>query len=470
MNAQRLRALRAFDLAVLGMALFCAAGLWRVIAVMGFQLPLDPNEGWNAYHAAAAMSGSPLYPGAQSYLVNNYPPVSYYVAGVLGRLFDDYIIAGRIVSLLSFGFVAFGIFAVSVRMGVGRMAAIFAALLFAGGMLVFTDYVGMDDPQMLAHALAMTGFLLLLNIPRGKYAVVLAALLFVLAAFTKHNVIVMAAAMAAWLSVYDRKSAVRLIIFGVLFLLIGLALFRAVYGTSLLAQLTSARSYSFEALGESLAAWLRWSVVTLIGLGALVFLYRREPRIQLCAGYAVAGIALGTIFLGGAGVDANVLFDADIALALGAGLALDRMAARMRAAAAAAFAAPLLFSAWAYYGSTDWTRAGYWLHPMREEAALAKSDIAFLKSHRGPAICEMLSFCYWGQKPPAVDVFNVGQQFDTNTRSDAELVRRVEAHDFAVIQFDPDSPYSLGENIHNAMARHYRLDHTDDFGDFYVPR
>jgi len=31
----------------------------------GLRLPLDPNEGWNAYHAAAAMSGAPLYPVAR---------------------------------------------------------------------------------------------------------------------------------------------------------------------------------------------------------------------------------------------------------------------------------------------------------------------------------------------------------------------------------------------------------------------
>jgi hypothetical protein len=164
----------------------------------------------------------------------------------------------------------------------------------------------------------------------------------------------------------------------------------------------------------------------------------------------------------------NVLFDADIALALGAGLLLDRTARGAFAPlAGAAYAVPLFFAAWT---NSDWRQADTWLHPMRQEASLAKKDIAFLAARQGPALCEMQSFCYWARKPAAVDVFNVGQQFDTGARSDAPLVALIEARRFSVIQFDPDSPYSLGENVHDAIARVYRLDHEDDYGSFYVPR
>jgi hypothetical protein len=107
---------------------------------------------------------------------------------------------------------------------------------------------------------------------------------------------------------------------------------------------------------------------------------------------------------------------------------------------------------------------------MREEASLAQKDIAFLAARQGPALCEMQSFCYWARKPGAVDVFNLGQQFDAGARSDAPLVALIEARRFGAIQFDPDSPYSLGENVHEAMAHAYRLDHQDDYGSFYVPR
>jgi hypothetical protein len=401
-------------------------------------------------------------------MINNYPPLSFYLVGALGRLVGDNIFAGRIVSLLSFFFVLFGIFAAALRLGCRRLEASFAALLFAGGLLVFTDYVGMDDPQLLAHAFAMAGFLLLIREPRTTAHLAAAAALFVLAVFVKHNVIAMAVAATAWLAVYDRRSALRLAACGIGFLLLGFVLFRFVYGTGLLAQLFSARFYSLDNLRSGFDGWLHWSLVPLVGLTILASLHWKDRHVRLVTFYAAFSTILGIGFLGGAGVDANVMFDADIALALGAAFLLERTARGVYApVAAAAYALPLLFAAWS---NGDWRDADSWLHPMRDETSLAQKDIAFLAARQGPALCEMQSFCYWARKPAAVDVFNVGQQFNTGARSDGPLVASIEARRFGAIQFDPDSPYSLGQNVHDAIARAYRLDHRDDYGSFYVPR
>ena len=289
-----------------------------------------------------------------------------------------------------------------------------------------------------------------------------------LAVFVKHNVIAMAAAAAVWLAVYDRRSALRLVVFGITFLLCGLILFRFVYGTGLLAQLISARTYSLDNLHLGFDRWLHWSLVPLVGLTVLASVRWSDRYVRLVTFYAAFGAILGVGFLGGAGVDVNVMFDADIALALGTALLLDRIAhGAFAPVAAGVYALPLLFGAWT---NSDWRDADSWLHPMRDEASLAQKDIAFLAARQGQALCEMQSICYWARKPAAVDVFNVGQQFDTGARSDIPLVAAIEARHFSVIQFDPDSPYSLGENVHDAVARAYRLDHEDDYGSFYVPR
>ena len=452
------------------LALFCLGGLWLVIAVMALRLPLDPNEGWNAYHAAAAMAGAPLYPGPPGFMVNNYPPLSFYLAGAVGRILGDNIFAGRLVSLLSLGAIAFGMFSAARHMGCKRFEAVFAPLLFVAGMLVFTDYVAMDDPQLLAHAIAMAGFLVLLREPRPATSIAAAALLFVLAFFVKHNVIVMAVAVTAWFALEDRRSALRLAGFGIAFALMGLVIFRLTYGVNLLTVLYSARTFTLENFREGLQNWLHWSLVSLVGFVILVAYRGTDRYVRLCAIFAGFGVAIGLCFMGGAGVDANVMFDADIALALGAALLFSWLeSATWQAAAAVAYIAPLFVAAW-MNGGEDWRNAEAWLHPRREEAALAQKDIAFLETRKGPALCEMQSFCYWAHKPAAVDVFNVGEQFDTGARSDELLTRQIVARRFAVIQFNPDSPYSLGENVHNAVARAYRLDHEDDFGDFYVPR
>ncbi len=99
-------------LLVMGLfAVLRAVAVWRVIAVAGLWVPLDPNEGWNAYHTAAVLGGSPLYPDPSGYLVNNYPPLSFYVVAALGRLLGDTIVAGRILSLLSLAAIAISLYA-----------------------------------------------------------------------------------------------------------------------------------------------------------------------------------------------------------------------------------------------------------------------------------------------------------------------------------------------------------------------
>lgn len=461
---------RNFNLVVFATALFCALGFWRTTALLGLHVPLDPNEGWNAYHTAAAMTGGPLYPGPHSFMVNNYPPLSFYIVGVLGHFAGDNIIAGRIVSLLSLGFVAFGIFAIARRMNTERAAAAFAALWFVGGMLAFTDYVGMDDPQLLAHAVAIAGLLLLLCAPRDMFHIAGAALLFVLAAFVKHNVVALPLAATAWLVLDDRRSGLRLAAFGLLFLFTGLALFQVIFGSSLLSHLVSARTYSFANLRDGLEIWLPWSAVPLIGLATLGVQRGADRHVRFCIVYASIAVVLGVGFLGGAGVDANVMFDADIALALSIALLLDRLTRGAPAfLAATCFALPLLAGAWTN-ADDSWNTGSYWLHPMRDEASLSRQDIAFVAAQRGPALCEMLSFCYWAHKPATVDVFNIGEQLKTGARSDAKLVGMIAAHEFSVIQIDPDSTNPLGRKAGAAIARHYRLDHTDDNGAFYLPR
>ncbi len=79
------------------LALVALPLLGRDIAAIGAQVPLDPNEGWNAAHALRAMAGQPLYPPPGALLVNNYPPLSFYVVGALGRISGDTIMAGRLV-------------------------------------------------------------------------------------------------------------------------------------------------------------------------------------------------------------------------------------------------------------------------------------------------------------------------------------------------------------------------------------
>jgi hypothetical protein len=68
------------------------------------------NDWWNAYFAQAAVHGGLLYPSKASMLANNYPPLSFYIVGEIGKMVGDYVVAGRLVALLSLVIVAVNIF------------------------------------------------------------------------------------------------------------------------------------------------------------------------------------------------------------------------------------------------------------------------------------------------------------------------------------------------------------------------
>ncbi|MEJ1968121.1 MAG: glycosyltransferase family 39 protein [Rhizomicrobium sp.] len=132
-------------------------------------------------------------------------------------LTGDAIVAGRIVSLAALVAVAAGIETAARQMGCTRLEALFAALLFSAGLMLTSDYAGMDDPQLLGHAVAMGGLAAALREPRTPRLMVIAALLFTLAFFVKHNLIVLPAAMAAWLFFADRRHVAVFILSGAIF-------------------------------------------------------------------------------------------------------------------------------------------------------------------------------------------------------------------------------------------------------------
>src|SRR2546423_8243173 len=78
----RLTTILIWSIAVLA-ALFLVWPVWRAF----FPMEIWGNEGWNAYHADQAIRGSGLYPTPDGFVASNYPPLSYYLIGWLGRLF-----------------------------------------------------------------------------------------------------------------------------------------------------------------------------------------------------------------------------------------------------------------------------------------------------------------------------------------------------------------------------------------------
>jgi hypothetical protein len=452
--------------------LCCAAGLYHAAAPIGLPVPLDPDEGWNAYLQASAISGGALYPPANGFLINNYPPLSFYLIGGLGSWLGDNIVAGRIVSLASFLFLTAAIAACARAMDAQRTCATLGTLYFAAVLLLFSDYVAMNDPQLLGHAIQISGLYLLIRERRSAVTVFVAALLFVASVFVKHNLVALPLAALVWLFAYDRKAALRFGLAGAIFGALGLLAFRLTYGTSLLPFLASARSYSLGNIERRGLAALPWVSVPSAGSALLVYFAHTDKFAVFCVLYAVIALGASLFFLGGAGVDVNVLFDAAIALSLGAALVLERVAkSKVPALAAivALYLVPLALTRWLMPGS-EWLSPEFWTHPLGDEAQTARADIALLRDHPGPALCETLALCYWAGKGPAVDVFNLGEAFRKGARSDRELLNRIDRGDFAIIEFEEPPPFGLGDNVDKAVERNYRVLRIGDDGIFLAPR
>jgi len=455
-------------------ALGCLAGVVRAAVIVPLHVSLDPDEGWNAYHAVAAMAGHGLYPASGSFMADNYPPLSFYLVGLLGGLTGDQIVAGRIVSLAAFVCICGFVLLAVRRLCGGLQDAVFSAVLFALILLLTSDYVGMDDPQLLGHALQLAALLFVLRQPRSATTMFAAALLFVLASFVKHNLFALPLAALVWLALFDRRSALRLAVPVLALTVCGLAVFRLYFGFDLISRLASARLWSFAQFQNSLATWLPFVVVPLIGLTGLILWHAKDRSVWFVAIYADLAILTGAVIAGGAGVDVNAMFDADIALALSAGLALGRLLEERKPflhiigrvfalAALIPFVLPAL-------ENSDWRDWSFWQRPMRDETSLAAQDIAFLRAHKGPAICESLAFCYWAGKTDPVDVFNLDQQFRTGTRDPGPFLRLIEAHHYAAIELDETDPFPLPRIVQSALLYNYRIDHSDDEGIFLVAR
>ena len=173
----------------------------RALISLDLHVSFAPNEGWNGFHQASAVAGGALYPPADSFLFNNYPPLSFYLGGALGLLTGDNIIAGRWIALAAFLFTAAAIAGAARALGAGWRAGLFGAFFFMANLAFDTNYVGINDLQMVGHALGTAGLWLALTGPHRTSRVAGAALLLSLALFTKHNLISQPIALFVWLAV-----------------------------------------------------------------------------------------------------------------------------------------------------------------------------------------------------------------------------------------------------------------------------
>ena len=282
-----------------------------VIAAWSFAWPvyraflnveIQNNEGWNAYFADAAMGRVPLYPSPDQLITNNYPPLSFYMVGLVGRLVGDPVLAGRLLSLVAVIAIAAGIALSVKRLGGSRVAAGISAAFFVATMSrFFMSYVGMNEPQLLSEAIMIFGFLGFLIARSNDRGYVGPILVMALAGFVKHNIIAMPLTAFLWLGLRCRREALKCFCIAAIAMITGTALCYAFFGRNFFLNILSPRQYSLKRalhiFGE-----LEWVSVGLLACLYNAWARRHDARVQLCS--CLIAIALCSYFLqrGGAGV------------------------------------------------------------------------------------------------------------------------------------------------------------------------
>lgn len=460
----------------LALGALCLLTLLRTALTIRLRIPLNFNEGWNAFHTSDLASGRPLYPDVSGFFFNNYPPLSFYPIAAVGRIVGDQMLGGRIVALVSLVAWTVLLALLARRMRCSWRESIFAGLLFAVQLGVFSDfYVGVNDPQMLGHALQALGLLLLVRVRHTAGSLFTCALLFATGVFAKQNLIALPIAGVAWLMIVDSRSAWRLAAFGVLLAAAGIAACVFLFGTGFLGQIGATRAYS---PGKAVSMSLQWIPrVIVAGAFAVVLLrrFRHDAFVVFVLTYATVSVVIGLGVSGGAGVYWNAMFDAEWALCLTAALALSRLlpeaglqARPLRLAAAAGYlAAPAIVLAMS--ATIHWLSPRFWLDPRWSEVETAAREIEFVRRRPGPALCEDLAICYWAGKPVEVDFFNLQQRLRLEPWRAESVAGEIESRRFGVALLDVPGR-DLGPLVSQALLHHYEVDHESQWGRVLVPK
>ena len=437
--------LRALLLCTVPLLAFLLLGPLLLIPL---HVPLGYNEGWNAYLAARAVGpqGGPLYPPADTLVFNNYPPLSFYLVGLLGRFLfgGDVIVAGRIVALTSLLASAVLLAVCVARLGGSRRGALCAAaLLLFYATTFFRGYVAVDEPQWLGHALMLAGLAVLLRDHAiGRYPVgrmVAAALLVAAGGFVKHSLVALPLAMTAWLALVRPRMAAVWLAAAIGAVAVGLALTAVLHGRAAFADVLLHR----RVLRPGRAVLAVWRMLPLLPMMAVALLaWRRRRRgdrsMPFAALFVAIALATSVAQRVGEGVNYNAYFEATIALCLLIGLAVSDDGLRLRAGGGTVRPATLtLVAALALLVTMPGHLRQAW-RDIADREARARSwqpVIAAMAASPGLVGCQALSLCFWAGKPYAVDMFNLNQSILTGG-SIARFDRLARTHAFSLFQYD----------------------------------
>jgi hypothetical protein len=483
------------------------AGLVAVYAIIlaagnllsiGFVFERNSNEGWNVYNAQRLIDHEVIYDD-NYWRVNNYPILSFVAVAGVDVVVHNLLLSGRIISLVSF--LAIGVLAGA---AVRHLDGDLVDAVFGGGCalglcyLTAPTWVATDDPQTLAEALMLAGLVSYISGPPSRLSLLRTALLVTLGGFVKHNVVAIPLAITFDIAI---RSPRRLPFWLAFCAGLGVGCFGLTYlvaGGTFVDHLLSPRIFTWHAARYHLMKYLRLVQIPL----TLILLFARpifSRNRRVLAAYGLITVASATIFSEFEGTSYNMFQDAAVFLAIAAGMGLHELRKNMangafaheQVAKVALAVAPLLLAepilARSPQAVAKIYHAGDLLEIDRraEQSFLAEAE--YISARHGPAICESLLLCYRAGQPFTLDPFDSRQLMLAGRLDQNDLVRRIAAKEFAVVQLRGDicdkpqtgschTPHHrrnltrFTDNVLYAVNRYYRIGWRSQDGTFYVPK
>lgn len=398
-------------------AIYLAWPIWLLTS----PVDLGRNEPWNAWFTDALQSGNPLYPSRNELIVNNYPPLSFYLTALVAKLTGDTIMAGRLIAIVS-AFVVSAAAGFCVRaLGGSRAASALGALwLLATLARFFTLYVGVNDPSLLSIALMGLGLAWFLQRMRAGRSTEPAVALMVLAAFVKHNMPSLALTAIIWLAMGNRWAALRATLFGTALSTAGVLICIAAFGWNFIEQILMPRHVAFAHIGFALNR-LQWVAPAVVVWGLWAWPNRSRPSAQFTA--LLLGLTLlnGLAQAAGAGVTYNAYFGFVFACAVAVALAFDGIGTTALASRFGAGAVQAAIIAVLVLRLLLWMRSEPYLvlispsfrEEVRQHERTMISEVARIRAIPGNVDCWPLSVCYRAGKAFVYDQYWVGQHIAT---------------------------------------------------------
>lgn len=380
------------------------------------RIAYNPNEGWNAFNAALYQFPDKLYPDGNAFTFNNYPPLYFYILGILGNISGDYIFVGRVISLVSITLIAFLIHRISILIAGARSGILLIGpgLFFLYNLTAFRGYFALSDPQWLALLFTTWAMYLLLRSDasgRTDYRLeILAAILVVLGLMIKHNILAMPLSATIWLLFRDRKKFLAWSVAGALTFAGASLILLSVYGDNFVEQvLEHKRTFSMEKMVSFNIIVLKYFILT-IPVGIFLFKYYKfSAGISLALISLIISLASGLVQMSGEGVWYNAYFEMLIWICIACPLAIHYAGLHSRPHVGKililmvfvpfALLIPKTLMADLKYVANHRTELKTWQY--MQSAA---------RSAPGPVLCENLAVCYWAGKSNVVDFFNYDQK------------------------------------------------------------